>query len=230
MKLIVYACLFLFIISSSIAIAPEDITLNNFVIDQADMLTQAQEQELTSILQGIRDKGLAEYAIVIIDSNEGIPLAEYAITIGHEKIGSKDDRGIITLIAVNEREYYTAIGYGLEGVLNDARIGRLQREYLVPKLIVNDYSAGLIQLTKAVSTTLETGVEPTTFSESSTGSDWMWLIMFIVIFIIVFSLSKQGGTGGIIFFGGVGPRNRGGGGFGGFGGGGFGGGGAGGKF
>jgi len=58
-------------------------------------------------------------------------------------IGSKkDDRGVLLLVAPNDRKYWTEVGYGLEPVITDARAGDAGR-LLVPYFLKGYYSGGI---------------------------------------------------------------------------------------
>ena len=55
-----------------------------------------------------------------------------------------NDNGLVLLIAQEEREYFFQVGKGLEGVLNDARVGRIGRETLVPYFQRGEYGEGVV--------------------------------------------------------------------------------------
>jgi len=58
-------------------------------------------------------------------------------------IGKKGtDRGILLLVSLNPRKYRIEVGYGLEGILNDAKVGDIGRE-MRPYLRTGDYNQGL---------------------------------------------------------------------------------------
>ena len=45
---------------------------------------------------------------------------------------SKLNNGVLMLIALDERQSRIEVGYGLEGILNDAKTGRIQDNYMIP--------------------------------------------------------------------------------------------------
>ena len=55
------------------------------------------------------------------------------------KMGRKgSDRGVLVLLAVGDHKYRIEVGYGLEGILPDGKVGDIGRE-MVPDLRANDY-------------------------------------------------------------------------------------------
>ena len=59
------------------------------------------------------------------------------------KIGEKKtDRGVLLLFAIKEHKWRIEVGYGLEGILNDAKVGRIGRE-MVPLLKQSDYDSAV---------------------------------------------------------------------------------------
>src|SRR5260370_10876521 len=79
-------------------------------------------------------------AIVTVQSLEGESVENYAVDLFKQLgVGSKkDNRGVLLLVAPNERKYRIEVGYGLEPVINDARAGDAGRA-MVPYLRQGDY-------------------------------------------------------------------------------------------
>lgn len=219
------------------------VPIDGFVNDQADIFTADEEAALSAQAQAMFDAGRVQYAIVTVPSLEGLPPSEYAYQIAEGNLGhSEADNGLLLLIAPNERQYRFEVGRGLEGTLNDAKIGRVGREYLVPAFQAEQYGAGVLAASQAIDA-LTQGQEPA-YPESSNASGGtillVWLIIYLAIFIAVMAARKRRKTkygdaaevAAWMLLGSRPPRGGGGGfgggGFGGFGGGGFGGGGAGG--
>ena len=191
-----------------------------------------------------RDVG-AQVVAVTTETTEGEEISEYALNLGRQwGVGSaEDNNGVVILLATEDREIYISVGYGLEGALPDSKVGRIIDNYGYEYFAENEFSAGMLNLYRAVVREVYSEYElsvpenvtaPQNYSENvSTGSvikSWLGIIIFIAVLIILsrrtglfFLLGPPGrGSGG--FFGGGHS-----GGFGGFsgGGGGFGGGGAG---
>jgi uncharacterized protein len=73
------------------------------------------------------------------------PIEQYALRVGEQwKIGRKKvDDGAILVVAKNDRAVRIEVGYGLEGVLNDATASRIIREIIVPRFREGDFYGGI---------------------------------------------------------------------------------------
>jgi uncharacterized protein len=216
--------------------------IKDFVNDYVHILNETEKQEITQIAQSIYDSGAAEYAIMIINSTQGKSIEDYAINIAQGKLGSEEkDNGLLLLIATQDREYRFEVGSGLEGILNDAKIGRISRDYLVPNFKQQQYGKGIIEASTAIKNTLNQTNDQRTTNQNNSIYPLIVLIILIVIFLsfIIFNIIKYSKkknkhfkaarNASILFgptiFGGKGSGGSSGG-FGGFGGGGFSGGGS----
>lgn len=131
--------------SSAASVDADKLILNSPVVDQANLLSPQQKQALTEQLHSIYRQGLAQAALVIVPTTNGMPIFDYALQVADKwQLGSKDiDDGLLLVMAVNDRTIYILTGYGLEGVLPDAAVNRIIREDITPYFKQNDYAAGL---------------------------------------------------------------------------------------
>src|SRR5438552_980849 len=70
----------------------------------------------------------AEIAVVVLDSLSGLTPHDAAFRL-HRNWGvgkANRDNGIVLLWSPALRQIYVSVGYGLEGVLPDARVGRIE--------------------------------------------------------------------------------------------------------
>jgi len=214
----------------------------NYVNDFAGVLNPNTVAQLNSACQQIDEKAHAQIAVVTIKSLDGSDIESYAVALLKQwGIGSKaTDHGVLILLATQDRRYRIEVGYGLEPILPDGKVGGFGREAL-PLLQQNDYNGAVALLTMRVADVIAqdagiqlTGSRPVTPAEReepNRGMSVVGIIVLIVIFLILVSTPfgrlllfsmLLGGRGG----GGGGGFGGGGGGFGGFGGGSSGGGGA----
>ena len=89
--------------------------------------------------------------IVTMPSLEGEPAADFALRIAEawQPGRAGEDRGIVVVTALEERELFIATGYGVEGFLPDGRVGAI-RDFARPALAQNDFSTGLLQISQAL--------------------------------------------------------------------------------
>jgi uncharacterized protein len=219
-----------------------------YVNDFAGVLSQSGRDQLTALCTEVDQKTKTQIAVVTVKSLDGQAVEDYAVNLGTKwGVGPKQSaRGVLILVAPQDHKYFTAVGYGLEPILPDGKVGGFGRE-AVPYLRDGNYDAAILLITRRIADVIakDSGV---TLSGSvaapparvyqtrrSTGPSPLAIIIFLVfLFILISNLFKRGGGSGGRRPGSgwwVGPMIGGMmGGGGGFGGGGFGGGGGGGGF
>ena len=220
----------------------------DYVNDFAHVLDQTTIARLDDLCQQIDQKAHAQIAVVTVNSLDGSDIESYAVDLFKKwGIGSKStNRGVLILLAAQDRRYRIEVGYGLEPILPDGKVGGFGRE-AVPLLRQNDYSGAVSLMTSRVADVIAqdagiqlAGARPPTPREEGPGpglSAGAILLIFIVILAVpplrrlLFWVLLFGGGDG--YRGGYagggwsgGGFGGGGGGFGGFGGGSSGGGGA----
>jgi uncharacterized protein len=225
---------------------------SNYVNDFAHVLNPQTVSDLNDVCQQIDQKAHAQVAVVTINSLDGSDIDSYAVDLFHNwGIGNKQtNRGVLILFAIQDHRYRTEVGYGLEPILPDGKVGGFGRE-AVPLLKQSDYNGAVRLMTMRVADVIAkdagiqlNGVEPPQAPPEheapgiSTGAGFLILIVILILvlatplrsllWLLLFSNwggGYRGGGGGGGGWGG-GGFGGGGGGFGGFGGGSSGGGGA----
>ena len=142
--------------SSAQGVDADKLILNSPVIDQANILNPQEKQRLEVQLRSIYQQGLAQAAVVIVPTTNGVPIFDYALEVAEKwQLGNKDiDDGLLMVVAVNDRDMYILTGYGLEGVLPDSAVNRIIREDITPLFKQNNYGAGILAGVGALQTRL----------------------------------------------------------------------------
>jgi uncharacterized protein len=241
---------FLLLLALPLAAEPiSQLRATNYVNDFAHVLDDSTQAQLNDICRQIDSKAHAQIAVVTVNSLDGSDIESYAVSLFKAwGVGSKsNDHGVLILLAVQDRNYRIEVGYGLEPILPDGKVGGFGRE-AVPLLRLKDYNGAVSLMTVRVADVIakDAGVEITGMTsraapierEPDKGMSAVGIIILVIIFLIViatpigrsllwFLLFSGGGRGGGGWGGGgFGGSGGGGGGFGGFGGGSSGGGGA----
>ena len=227
-----------------------------YVNDFAGVLTPDTKQSLEALCTDVDKQAHAQIAVVTIKTIDGDQsIDEFAVALEEKwKVGAKGtDRGLLMLFVMTPRAGRIEVGYGLEGILNDAKVGDIGRT-MSPAARQNDYNTAIPLGVQAIAQVIATdaGVTLNTAQpihryhregaqqqQTIHLSVFQMLVVGGVLLLILFALIKTGNVGLIFFLlgnlmggGGGGGRGRddddrgGGGGFGGFGGGSSGGGGA----
>ncbi len=111
------------------------------VVDEAGVLTQDEINALTAQIDGYEAASKGQMAVLVIPSLHGDPIEEFSLAVAEKwKIGWRgDDNGVLLLLSVDDREDRLEIGYGMEGVINDARAGDILRD-MAPFLRRGEYA------------------------------------------------------------------------------------------
>ena len=227
----------------------EDITIpppQGLVSDFAGVIDPPTRQQLTRLLQELKDKTGAEIAVVTVETTQPLTPFDYALKVAEAwKPGAKGkDNGVVFLVATKDHKMFIATGYGVEGVLPDGKVGAIQDEYIVPYFKQGEYARGILAGTQVMASliaqeygvSLTEGQPPRAHTRTGGEVPKAWNLFLLVLILLGLIISAFTGTrrsrytrfsGGTYRGGGFGGGGFGGGGGGGFGGGGFGGGGAG---
>jgi uncharacterized protein len=229
-----------------------DLKPTGYVNDFAGVLSPETRSHLEQLCTEVDQQAHAQIAVVTIKTTGDDTIDDFAVRLEEKwKVGQKGtDRGLLFLIATDDHHYRFEVGYGLEGILPDGKVGSIGRE-MVPYLREGNYDAAITMATQDIANVIakDAGVTLTTPAENvgpepqphprSAVKDIL-LALFAVFVLISLLRSGPNGWAGFLLGmflgnmmgggrgggGGFGGGDGGGGGFGGFGGGGSGGGGA----
>lgn len=104
------------------------------VVDQAGILTPAQQVDLKSKAEALYAQTGRAFAVATVKSLEGYSIDDYAYRLGRAwGLGQKGkDNGVLLLVAPNERKVWIATGYGAGAYMTDAMSGVIIREQILP--------------------------------------------------------------------------------------------------
>jgi uncharacterized protein len=242
--------------AQSIASLPKP---TDYISDYAHVLSPEAIARLDSICGQLdHSQANAQISVVTVETLDGDDAADYANQLEDKwKMGRKgSDKGVLILLAVKDHQRRIEVGYGLEGILPDAKLGDIGRE-MVPDLRASDYDGAVTLAVDEVAQTIAADAHVTLNDapamesrpvqhHQSGGVGQLIIIVIVLLFFggsflvrLLVGVGLLGGWGRGPWIGGGGfgggggwggGGGGGGGGFGGFGGGSFGGGGAGGSW
>jgi uncharacterized protein len=113
--------------------------------DLTKTLTAEQQADLEQTLRAFETKKGTQIAVLIVPSTKPEEIEQYALRVVELwKLGRKKvDDGALLLIAKDDRTLRIEVGYGLEGVLNDATAKRIVSEVITPPLSQGNYFGGI---------------------------------------------------------------------------------------
>lgn len=120
-------------------------TSSFYVNDYASLLSENTKEYIQKANEHLYSKTGSQIVVVTIPNLEGNSLEEYATELFRTfGIGdSKKNNGLLLLLTLEERQFRVEVGYGLEGILPDAKTGRIQDEYIIPYLKQNKWDEGI---------------------------------------------------------------------------------------
>ncbi|MFA7567649.1 MAG: TPM domain-containing protein [Alkalispirochaeta sp.] len=126
--------------------------LTGRVVDNANMIGSSAKQQITAYLQSVEESTGAQIAVLTVPSLEGDALEDFSIRVVDQwKLGGADrDNGVLLLVAAAEKKIRLEVGYGLEGVLTDAKSGLIIREVLQPWFQRGDFERGISEAVQVI--------------------------------------------------------------------------------
>lgn len=208
-----------------------------YINDYVGIMDSTNSKEIISIGKELEDKTGAQAVVVIINSLDGAPIADYSNKLFRNwGIGqSSKDNGLLLLVAIEDRQWRVEVGRGLEGAIPDALSNRVMTSIAKPSFVEGNYGEGIINsysvlcdyigneygVTLDKSLNISMPNEEDTFTPSL-GSKILFILLGIILFSdLIFNRGRFISTVFQILFwnnigrGGRGPRNGSGGGFGG---------------
>lgn len=182
------------------------------------MIDADTRQRLESIYLNLKERAQIEYAVLTVPTTGGQDMFDYSMAVARGwGIGPKggDKAGLLLVVAIQDRKYFTQVSDHLEGDLPDGLVGQIQRERLIPAFKQGNYSKGIFDTIQAYVATLGAkrgfsiegidqryayrGEEPPTqirTSRKSLSSVCCGIVAIVVILIVISSASRGGGGGG----------------------------------
>jgi uncharacterized protein len=189
------------------------------IVDNAGVIDPDTRRRLESIYKNLKERAGIEFAVVTVPTTGDRDIFEYSLDIARGwGIGSKEGEknGLLLVVAVNDRKYFTQVSRHLEGDLNDGLVGQIQRERLVPQFRRGNYSQGINDTIQSYVATLAEkrgftieGIDQSYAaraprerprSQPTTGipSTCRTLGIIIFVIIIIFLSTRRGGGGGCL--------------------------------
>ena len=216
-------------------------TRDIYAQEYGDVLSRETENKINQLSTELRSRTQAQIAVVTIPSLEGEPIEEYSLALFRKwGIGDRKlNNGVLILVAVAEKKARIEIGYGLEGALPDAKVGRIMDEFMRPGMETGDYNTAVrntyIAVLQEVAAEYKQQIKTTTrTSPKNSGAsadipvwqqlligvgillfllfDWFVLGGFFTQLLLALAFSGRGGGGGSGSGGGFGGGSGGGGG------------------
>lgn len=182
--------------------------LTEYVTDETGTLTKEQTDSLRSELRSFFDTTSTQIVVYMIRTLKGESLESASYSIAQKNgIGTKNNNGVLLFIVKDDRKIRIEVGYGLEGILTDARAGRIISERIAPYFKKDEFYRGIKSGVNEIIYIVhfEKFITPLYNQEEEQSISVYKDIIIIVISIIVFFAAvlaliyvsgRSGGTGG----------------------------------
>ena len=159
------------------------------LVDEVGALTDAEREALAARLKTIQSSGRAQVAILISSGIAREPLADYALRVAEKwALGrAQRDDGLLVLVIPSATAARIEVGYGLEGVIPDARASQWLDD-LLPAIKTKELARGLDHLLDQIE-----GVLPNAKTDTNTANDLFpdhpeWRLAFVLVVFSPFAL------------------------------------------
>lgn len=169
------------------------IALTNRVVDAANVLSPAQEQELIDKLAAYEKESSDQIVVATVPSLNGMDVETYANRLYRAwAIGQKsENNGILLLVAPNERKVRIEVGYGLEGTMTDAMSSIIIQNAIIPEFRTGEYGTGvtkgvddILQVLRGEGAELQARAKRNQ-QEATEQTDWVEVI-FLIFWVSIF--------------------------------------------
>lgn len=153
----IHAGAFLFVVTGLVALViaclaiqahaqPSFPQLTGRIVDNAGLLDDATEAQLTSDLAALEQKSTDQIVVVTLPSLQGYDIDDYGYQLGrHWGIGQKGkDNGALLIVAPNERKVRIEVGRGLEQHLTDAMSKLIIENAILSRFRRGDFQGGIL--------------------------------------------------------------------------------------
>ncbi len=135
----------LFVCSAAAVGQPTIPALEGRVVDIAHVLSDAVERDLSALLEAHERATSNQVAVLTVPDLQGYAVEEFALAVAREwALGtSRNNNGVLFMLAIADREMRIEVGYGLEGALPDVVASRILRNDVRPYLRRGDFDGGV---------------------------------------------------------------------------------------
>jgi len=115
------------------------------VTDLTGTLSAGQKAALEQRLAEFEARKGAQVVVLMLPTTQPETIEQFGIRLFDAwKVGRQGvDDGVLLIVAKNDRRLRIEVGYGLEGVLNDATAKRIVADVITPRFSVGDFHGGI---------------------------------------------------------------------------------------
>jgi len=190
-KLFFLVLSFLFVFSSASFVFAQTIpnlpTLQKYVNDYAGVLSPNEVNQINNLAAQIEANTTVQVGVLTINSTQPYDIDTYSNQVFRSNgIGQKEkNNGILIVVAVADRKYRIEVGYGLEGLIPDAKAGDIGIFCFVDNFRNSQYGVGIYCAVQAIDGIVQG--QPEVIANLSDSQTLLYIFSFLgVIFFPIF--------------------------------------------
>jgi uncharacterized protein len=181
--------------------------LTSYVADFANVIDPDSKENIEQIAWQVYSKAHATIEVVTVRTLDGQDIDQWTTALEDNwKVGPKSsDKGILMVFAIQDHKRRIEVGSGLEGILNDAKVGDIGRS-MVPELQQRQYGpaiqSGVLQIANVIATDANVTLTPPQQTEVPAytqqpqhRTSWIRIIFFVIFLLVMFHGGGRGGGG-----------------------------------
>lgn len=177
MQMLTLCCLMLGAGSTGAKAQPPQLLSDSYIHDFAKVISADSKSQLQEKAKRLKEELNTEIAVVTVESLNGEEPFDYSMKMARQwNIGSPDSplRGLLILVAVNERKTSFRTSRHLEGELPDGITGEISREMNL-FFKQGDFGGGFSRGLDLISNRLKQTSDPQSLLVSSSAKSFFWL-------------------------------------------------------
>jgi uncharacterized protein len=172
-------------------------TIRPYVNDLAGVLTQQEISSINSFASEIEKNTTVQVAVLTVNTTQPMAIEDYSLQVFRTNgIGQKqNNNGILIVVAIDDRKYWIEVGYGLEGLINDAKAGDIERNCFVSNFRSSQYGTGILCAVQSIGSIVQGQPEVIATNEIDTNTILLVFgiigIFLLPIFIVLIIFAKD---------------------------------------
>ena len=169
---------------------------NIYVVDTANLFNSETKSKLVTDSHKLSQEYNTQVVVVTINSLKGLSIEEYTNQLFRKwGIGDKkENSGVLILISKDDHKARIEVGYGIEGIINDGKAGRILKNMLA-EFKKDNYNEGILKAHKEITNEISSNkdkVEKKQQTEPSDGEIFLLLFVFgFIFFALIFFIKRD---------------------------------------
>jgi uncharacterized protein len=115
------------------------------VVDAADIIRPNQEQALAAKAESLKSESNVDLVVVTLPSLQGYSIERWGRDLGNAwRVGGNSARGVLLIVAPNDREMRIEVGDGVATTLSDRQASSIIGNIIVPQFRSGEMSGGIL--------------------------------------------------------------------------------------